>query len=31
MTTPLLAIDGLTKAYPGVVANDTVTDRKSVV
>ncbi|MEL6889934.1 MAG: ATP-binding cassette domain-containing protein, partial [Pseudomonadota bacterium] len=25
MTTPLLAIDGLTKAYPGVVANDTVT------
>ena len=24
MTTPLLKIDGLTKAYPGVVANDTV-------
>ncbi len=25
MTSPLLTIDGLTKAYPGVVANDTVT------
>ena len=24
MTTPLLKIDGLTKAYPGVIANDTV-------
>ena len=24
MTSPLLSLSGLTKAYPGVVANDTV-------
>ena len=27
MTAPLLQIDGVTKAYPGVVANDTVSMR----